>query len=214
MLTQQELIEKLGEMGAAVTSQTLRTREKQGLVTPAYRGKSGRPGRSVFYPDKCLYEHYAAGKMLSSSRLRLTAEQVKDARDEFMAFIAAPMEGLLYRPEEEMLDFRLGEHWFAWYTYAFAKCGKGAFAAQINFYVVSDEDRELVHAMYVSTDRDIALIPKDDWHDIFEVNVYNDEFLQTGNIQKEEYGLMTMSGAPDFPATGIVFLDAGSGTEF
>ena len=76
-------------MGTPVTSQTLRTREKQGLVTPAYRGKSGKPGRSVFYPDRCLYEHYAAGKMLGSSRLRLTAEQVKSARDEIVKFIEA-----------------------------------------------------------------------------------------------------------------------------
>ena len=207
MLTQQELIEKLKGMGAAVTSQTLRTREKQGLVTPAYRGKSGKPGRSVFYPDRCLYEHYAAGKMLSSSRLRLTAEQVKDAKDEFMRFIENPTADFLDRPEEERLYFRLGEHWFAWYVYSMMQEGKGPFAARVRFAVDPNDwvHDIFFHTVFISTDRNVASMP--DHSIVFAVKdiaFIKEEFLSNGSLR-------TLLGAESFkfPQTELVLIDAG-----
>lgn len=211
MLTQQELLEKLKDMGTPVTSQTLRTREKQGLVTPAYRGKSGRPGRSVFYADRCLYEHYAAGKMLGSSRLRLTAEQVKDARNEFLDFISNPSEDFLFRPEEEMLDFRLGEYWFSWYILAFVKpyeTEDETFVAKIRF--CDERSGDMIHDIYVTTDDTIQGVASSDkcLYDAYEVVISSSDFLKSGAASVRILGKEEPLFA--FPSTGFVFLDIGT----
>ena len=80
MLTQEGLLSKLESWGEKTTAQTLRNREKSGLTGSAYRGGTGRPGRSVFYPERVLWENYAAGRMLNSPKMRLTAREVAAAR--------------------------------------------------------------------------------------------------------------------------------------
>lgn len=120
MLTQQELIELLDDIGEKVTSQTLRTREKQGLVCSAYRGGSGRAGRSVFYPPEALWENYASGRMLKSPRMKLTAKEVKKAR-EIAFLILENMDALKEQvslPTSEQLDFKLAECWLSYYYHA------------------------------------------------------------------------------------------------
>jgi hypothetical protein len=211
MLTQQELLENLKDMGTPVTSQTLRTREKQGLVTPAYRGKSGKPGRSVFYPDRCLYEHYAAGKMLGSSRLRLTAEQVKSARDEIVKFIENPTADFLDRPEEELLDFRLGEYWISWYALAVVLNGcllEEPFVAKILF---RDENNEVAHVVHASTDNWDDEVPMEYLRCVNIFVVSSGEFLKTGGIEFEPVGLGegSVTGPFPLPKLGRVFLDIG-----
>lgn len=216
MLTQQELLEKLKELGTPITSQTLRTRERQGLVTPAYRGKDGKPGRSVFYPDKCLYEHYAASKIISSSRLRLTAEQVKDARNEFLRFLEEPpLSGYLNRPEEELLNFRLGEHWFVWYLYALVKKGKGAFAARVMFRDFSEVEDGLFYELFTSTDKNILTVPVNEWHEVYGITVCKNEFIQKGTVMRwvPEGGGIGPKRI-DFPEEGIIYIDAGEGPDF
>ncbi|MEA4835422.1 MAG: hypothetical protein VB133_09820 [Anaeromusa sp.] len=211
MLTQQELLENLKDMGTPVTSQTLRTREKQGLVTPAYRGKSGKPGRSVFYPDRCLYEHYAAGKMLGSSRLRLTAEQVKSARDEIVKFIENPTADFLDRPEEELLDFRLGEYWISWYALAVVLNGclpEEPFAAEIVFR--DESDGEIVHIVQASTDNVTDVLLNEYFHCIYTFEVLSNEFLKTGAIGFKAKAIGDgFSGFYSLPKFGRVFLDVG-----
>lgn len=144
MLTQQEMIEKLTEWGEPVTAQTLRNREKQGIVSSSYRGGSGRAGRSVFYPDICLWENYAASKMLNSQRLRLTAKEVVRAKDIADYIMSDPVEALKefhFREEEELLDLRMAEIWIAFYLYAKYGCPK-EWAVLISFY--GEEFGELV----------------------------------------------------------------------
>lgn len=121
MLTQQELIESLKLLGENATSQTLRNREKQGLITPSYKGTGKRPGRSVFYPDRCLWENYAASKMLTSQRLRLTAKEVCEARELALKLDVMNEEELkkiVSLPEYESLPLRFAEYWHAYFLHA------------------------------------------------------------------------------------------------
>lgn len=120
MFTQQELTELLNDIGEKVSSQTLRTREKQGLVCSSYRGGSGRAGRSVFYPPEALWENYASGRMLKSPRMKLTAKEVKTVRDIALAILehVDELKKQVALPTNEQLDFKLSECWLAYYLHA------------------------------------------------------------------------------------------------
>jgi len=145
MLTQQELIEQLATLGEKVTTQTLRNREKQSLITPAYKSGGGRPGRSVFYPDRCLWENYVASRMLSSKRLRLTADEVRDARDLALRMeddIETVVNEIDALPESERLTLRLAEYWHAWFLYVWLGCPPD-WSAKVSFLKFVEVDREI-----------------------------------------------------------------------
>lgn len=160
MLTQQELIEGLKSLGENVTSQTLRNREKQGLITPSYKGIGNRPGRSVFYPDRCLWENYAASKMLTSQRLRLTAKEVCAARElalQLEVMNKDEFKKIVRLPEHESLPLRFAEYWHAYFLHA--KNGAPMeWAVSVSF--VTDhhsqyDDLEIIHS-YGAVTKDIT----------------------------------------------------------
>ena len=130
MLTQENLLQKLSEWDVPTTSQTLRNREKQGLTWPAYRGGAGRPGRSVFYPERVLWENYAASRMLNS-KMRLTAKEVSEARALAMEIEKNPLAAVLpyiEKPEHEQLELRFAEIWHSLIVYAWMDCPGPIFA--------------------------------------------------------------------------------------
>lgn len=136
MLTQEGLLLKLEAWGEKTTSQTLRNREKIGLVGPAYRGGAGRPGRSVFYPERVLWENYAASKMLNSPKMRLTANEVVAARTLALRLEKDPIEiGEMFydKPEVDQLDLRFAEIWHSLVVYAWLDCPP-AIIAKVSFY--------------------------------------------------------------------------------
>ena len=125
MITQEYLLGKMEEWGAGITSQTARNREKQGLTMPAYRGGAGRPGRSVFYPERVLWENYAASMMLNSTKMRLTAKEVLEARAIAIQLESTPREVVARfadRPEHERLPLRFACIWHALVVYAWKDC--------------------------------------------------------------------------------------------
>ena len=125
MLTQPELLKRLAEFGEPTTAQTLRTREKLGLVSPAYRGGAGRPGRSVFYPDRVLWENYAASKMLNSSKMRITAKEVVEARSLALQLEMDPQSIVARfadKSEEDKLPLRFACIWHGLVVYAWLDC--------------------------------------------------------------------------------------------
>jgi len=125
MLTQDDLLLKLERLGEKATAQTLRNREKNGLTGPAYRGGAGRPGRSVFYPDRVLWENYAASKMLNSPKMRLNAKEVAAARSLALQIEANPCEAIkpfLDKPEADQLGLRFAEIWHSLVVYAWLDC--------------------------------------------------------------------------------------------
>ena len=125
MLTQDGLIKKLQEWGEKTTTQMLRDREKKGLTGVAYRGGAGRPGRSVFYPERVLWENYAASKMLRSKKMRLTAEEVGAARALALRLESEPIEVVeqyYNKPEAEQLDLRFAEIWHSLVVAAWLGC--------------------------------------------------------------------------------------------
>lgn len=123
MLTQDEILKIQEEWDAKITPQTMRNREKIGITSPAYRGGAGRPGRSVFYPDRVLWENYAATKMMNSKKLRLTAQEVKAAKDFACKSEVDPdWPYVLYSgPEEEMLPVRFANIWHALIVHAWLR---------------------------------------------------------------------------------------------
>lgn len=131
MLTQEELLGKLEAWGEKTTAQTLRNREKLGIVSSAYRGGAGRPGRSVFYPDRVLWENFAASKMLSSAKMRLTAKEVMEARTLALKMESDPAStATLYyqKPEEERLDLHFANIWHGLVVYAWLGCPQSVLA--------------------------------------------------------------------------------------
>lgn len=136
MLTQEGLLSKLESWGEKTTAQTLRNREKSGLTGSAYRGGTGRPGRSVFYPERVLWENYAAGRMLNSPKMRLTAREVAAARSLALQMEENPVvsiDVINSKPEHEKLSLRFAEIWHSLIVHAWLNCPP-SFVAMVLFY--------------------------------------------------------------------------------
>lgn len=149
MITQQELLSELENLGTPITAPTLRSRMKNELVIGPYKGGSGRQGRTAFYPDRAIAENYATSRMLNWHGGKLSAADIKPARNiaVLMEKNASLIEGsreLIFdvypkADEIENLDFNLAVYWFAYFVHAMAKAPEN-FACRVIFGLPSQSD--------------------------------------------------------------------------
>lgn len=81
IVTAQEVIEKLAEMGLSTTERTLQRYVKAGLIPIPDRRNAGRgKGKATDYPDETVNEFYASW-VLSKGTMRLRQDDVRKARE-------------------------------------------------------------------------------------------------------------------------------------
>ena len=123
MLSQEELITKLAALDVPITPQTIRNREKLDIVPAAFRNLgANRPGRSAFYPDRSIWENYAAAIMMNTPKRRMTAAMVRNARKLAYQMADNPEETMKMfwgKPENELFDFQCACLWLGLVVFSY-----------------------------------------------------------------------------------------------